>query len=122
MRRYRPASRDHLVHSDPYSLSYDVDIRGVVVIAGDPEVELPVIRQDCNADANLDPNGNVGVGAQHAPARRIERELRARDVGSDGIDVVLRGPCHYVRTNSGESRRYEPGQFHQSLSGLSLFP
>src|ERR1700735_1734777 len=72
IRRGRPADRQHLVHAYSYAFSHDVDIRGVVVVAGDPEVELAVVRQDGNADADLDPDRYVWVCAQHAASGRVK--------------------------------------------------
>src|SRR4051812_20602397 len=80
---------EQLAHSFFDARTQHVDIRRVVVVAGDTEVDLTVIRKDGDGNADLTEQRYIGVGLEHPATGHVQRELRTRDVGGSGIDVAL---------------------------------
>src|SRR5260370_27027742 len=82
---------EELGHAGFDAAAQHVDVGGGVVVTGEAEVDLPVVREDRHRDSALRAERDVRKRGEHAAAQHIERELGAGHVRGDGADVALAG-------------------------------
>src|SRR5215469_13654041 len=60
-----------------------------VVVTGDAKVEAAEVGEDRDRDPYGPRDRDVGIRVQHLSAPRVQRELRSRHIGRDGLDQTL---------------------------------
>ena len=122
LRRRCLGDRDEFGDSALDAVPEHADVRGVVVVAGDPELQVPVVGEDPDDDAERGSQRDGRRRLEQPPSGEVQGVLRAGHVGRRGVDAGLTDRHGLPLPGGEQHRRREPGQVDQSLPGHSALP